>query len=670
MKRQAISLAIITLVAQLTLATASRAADSAITTEKLLDDLVDLQRLTQLPDPAYTTKQFSSWDRASKSPTEGWFANGDCGQYLREEETNGRKEFVMADMDGPGAIVRIWSANPKGNIRIYIDGNAVPAIATPMDHLLGGRMVGLPAPLSGEYSRGWNLYFPIAYAKHCKVTSDDGGFYYHVNYRTYPAGTAVTSYTSNDLIALRHKIFDTAARLLSPREDVAPPQDRVHKMYNTTLHPDDEEIVFDDAAGPKAIVGFLVHLTAKDIDAAARSVVVYMTFDGEKTVECPIGDFFGTAPGLIPYASLAVGITEGQTPDLWCHWWMPFAKSAQIRVKNLGAQEVQLNGGVSTVPYAWNDRSLLFHAGWRQEKKVPSRPFTDWAHLECTGNGRFVGGALHIQNPVRGWWGEGDEKIYVDGEKFPSHFGTGTEDYYGYAWCWPERFVHAYHNQPRCDGPGNYGNTSVNRFHIIDDIPFTKSFKFDIENWHSTEGTYTNRAAVNYWYARPGGTDFFKPITKEDVKLEIIPAFKSFKIEGAQEGEQLKVIEKTGGTTEYQDLTGHPDTFSGGGHLWWTHGKPQDRLTLGFEAAKAGKQNVAVHLTKAPDYAIVQLYVNDQKAGEPIDLYAKTVKPAKAVDLGSFELTQGQNKLTIEIVGANQKAEKAYMVGLDCLLVK
>ena len=40
-------------------------------------------------------------------------------------------------------------------------------------------------------------------------------------------------------------------------------------------------------------------------------------------------------------------------------------------------------------------------------------------------------------NPVEAWWGEGDEKVFVDGEKFPSHFGTGTEDYYGYAWCWP-----------------------------------------------------------------------------------------------------------------------------------------------------------------------------------------------------------------------------------------
>src|SRR4029079_13724340 len=131
-----------------------------------------------------------------------------------------------------------------------------------------------------------------------------------------------------------------------------------------------------------------------------------------------------------------------------------------------------------------NDRSLLFHAKWRIERNIPGRPWTDWTHLQAEGSGRFVGGALHVINSVRDWWGEGDEKIYVDGEKFPSFFGTGTEDYYGYAWCSPELFSHGYHAQPQRDGPGNYGRTSINRFHIPDRIPFTRSLKFDLELWH------------------------------------------------------------------------------------------------------------------------------------------------------------------------------------------
>jgi len=642
---------------------------AAITTETLLDELTDLQRLARLPDPPYVTRQFSSYDRASRSPTEDWFANGDFGQYLRIEEVNGRKEHVMMDADGPGAIVRIWSANPQGVLRIYIDRNPEPVIEAPMSEVLGGTVPGLPVPLAGVRARGWNLYFPIPYATHCKVTSDHGGFYYHVNYRTWPAGTEVVSFRPADLVALRHKIYGTAARLLSIREDVPPPADRQKQTYEQTLAPGAEAVLWT-GTGPRAIVGFLTRLAADDLEAAARAVVLDMTFDGQQTVECPIGDFYGTAPGLNPYASVPMGITVTDAgTDLWSHWWMPFAREARIRVRNLGRQEVRLSGGVSTVPWTWDDRSLLFHAGWRIERDLPTRPFSDWVHLECKGQGRFVGGHLHVQNPYRGWWGEGDEKIYVDGEPFPSHFGTGTEDYYGYAWCCNERFVHAFHNQPRCDGPANYGNSSVNRFHIIDDIPFTRQFKFDIENWHSVGDARYHRAAVSYWYARPGGSSFFRPLTAEDVRLDVIEPFKVFRVPGAQEGESLPIVSKTAGRTTVQGLGGG-NRWSNEQHLWWTDAGPGAELTVAFEAPEAGRRAVAVNLTKAEDYAQVQLLINGREAGGAIDLYHDGVTATGPIELGEFELEKGRNLLTIRIVGANEAAKKSYMFGLDYVLVR
>ena len=72
-----------------------------ITTASLLEEMTDLAGMALFPSPAYTCRQFSSYDRASKSQTEGWFANGDCGQYLRVEERAGRKEHVMMDANGP-----------------------------------------------------------------------------------------------------------------------------------------------------------------------------------------------------------------------------------------------------------------------------------------------------------------------------------------------------------------------------------------------------------------------------------------------------------------------------------------------------------------------------------------------------------------------------------------
>ena len=118
-----------------------------------------------------------------------------------------------------------------------------------------------------------------------------------------------------------------------------------------------------------------------------------------------------------------------------------------------------------------------FHAKWHRDAFLPTEPerWIDWPMLKTTGKGRFCGVMLHVYNPKGGWWGEGDEKFLVDGEKFPSTFGTGSEDYFGYAWCNPSLFQNAFHNQTY-NQRGNAGSISVNRWHIADNVPFQTSF--------------------------------------------------------------------------------------------------------------------------------------------------------------------------------------------------
>ena len=95
----------------------------------------------------------------------------------------------------------------------------------------------------------------------------------------------------------------------------------------------------------------------------------------------------------------------------------------------------------------------------------------------------YVGDAVTVYNPNLGWWGEGDEKVYVDGETFPSHFGTGTEDYYGYAWGRYEPWInHPFVAQPIGDGCyAHIGLAQNTRVRSLDAIPFTRSLRFDIE---------------------------------------------------------------------------------------------------------------------------------------------------------------------------------------------
>jgi hypothetical protein len=634
-----------------------------ISLRSLLDDMTNLSAMAEFPDPPYVARQFSSYDRASTSPAnkETWFANNDCGNYLRIEDRGGRKEHVMADMQGPGAIVRIWSPNPGGTLRIYIDGAATPALEAPMADLLAGKHAFLPPPIAVGLSQGWNLYLPMPYRKSCKVTCDQGGQYYHVNYRTYPAGAAVTSFTYQQLEAAGAGLARLARRLDRPSTAGPSFAGLASTPFDAAIGPG-ETVVLAKKSGPGAIarIDARVDVPKERMEAALRAVVVRMTFDGQRTVEAPLGDFFGAAPGINPFASLPLGVAKNGS--MYCHWLMPFERTAEITLSNLGKSSVAVKGGVGVAAWKWTGASMHFHARWKAEFGVRTRPMQDWNYLTATGKGVFGGVAFFIDNPVKDWWGEGDEKIYVDGETFPSHFGTGTEDYYGSGWCCPRLFTHAYHNQPRCDGPGNYGRTSVNRFHILDRIPFTKSFKFDMELWHWKD-CKVNVAVLACYYGLPGAADTFPPITPGQLVLRPLPEIQVFKVAGAIEGEQMKVLRKTG-QVEPQECDGD----SGGWHLWWRGGQqPGDELLLGFDVAKAGKYRVSGRFLKAIDYGIVQLAVNGEKPAKTLDFYHDGVVLTEEIPLGTFELRQGQNRLSAVVVGANEKAQKAYMFGLDYL---
>ena len=91
---------------------------------------------------------------------------------------------------------------------------------------------------------------------------------------------------------------------------------------------------------------------------------------------------------------------------------------------------------------------------------------------------------------------------------------------------------------------------------------------------------------------------------------------------------------------------------------------------MAMPVTAAGKYEVVVYLTKAIDYGIVQFFVNDRKASEPVDLFNKGVVPTGPISLGTFDFSKGQQTLTVAIVGANPQAKKAYMFGIDRIELK
>jgi hypothetical protein len=637
-----------------------------INLDSLLAELVDRSALARLPSPPYVCRQASSHDRASASP---------------EKEREGRTEGVMLDTDGPGAIVRVGSAHPAGTLRFYLDGAATPVIAEEMARLLGGQGP-VASPLSAETSKGWNLYLPIPYTRHCKVTCDHPkDVDYQIDYRTYPAGTAVASFAPGDL----GRSAPALVRVIKLWEHPGEGEDGAGTAtFDFTLSRENTDGTLScvdpkAAAGPRAITGLSFRVEATDLPLALRRAVLRMSFDGEETIACPLGDFFASSPGLNPYRSWPITIAKGADEptgrpgtqgDLVCRWVMPYRERFDLRVDVRGSSDVHVAGLVLTEPWSWDDRSLHFHGRWKASGVVRTRPVRDWTQLAVEGHGVFVGDMLSIANPVKAWWGEGGETFYVDGETFPSHFGTGTEHDSGSAQSSPELFQAPLHARTRCDGPGMFGSTSVTRFRGLDAIPFEKSLRFDVQLRHRRD-CQVEMAATTFYYARPGAKDDAPPIRDGDLAVPHLE-WKPFRIEGAVEAEDLKVFASSPGTQwVVQELD--DEAWSGGRHLWVRARAKGGFVELSVPVEKPGRREVIVYPTRSSDYGTVQFHVDGVHAGLPLvtfDTEGPGAGAPRPYSLGTFDLAK-EMRLRIEVVGTHERSDPPHFeFGLDCVVLR
>ena len=494
-------------------------AQEPITIESLLKEMVNRDAVARYPENNFKLKQHSSYNRDSKALTDttGWFANRDFNQgekdlnFIRIEETNGQKEWVMMEDFGPGAIVRVWSPfldqlKPGSDIviRIYLDGNPKPVLEGNMISLFDG--TGLfPYPFAHQSIRSGVSFFPIPYAKSCKITALKRPFFFQYTFRKYEKDADVKSFTIEDFNKAKPIIEKVGKELSNPQNST----DGKLLSLISKLEPNKEAYI-TLPEGVAAVRSFVLKLGDFKNPAVTRSVVLKMEFDGQQTVWSPIGDFFGTGIGLNPVKGWYQTVEEDGTMS--CRWTMPYQKSGKITVVNLGEELVDLQLAVRVGDWKWDSQSMYFNAAWRGQYPVPTRPFSDWNYVSLKGRGVYVGDALTIMNPVARWWGEGDEKIWVDGEDFPSIFGTGTEDYYGYSWGGrsTEFYEHPFHAQPRAyvynklspkksDEKNTSGYSTETRTRALDGMPFESSLVLDMEVWSWTDCNMGYGVGV-YWY--------------------------------------------------------------------------------------------------------------------------------------------------------------------------
>lgn len=248
-----------------------------------------------------------------------------------------------------------------------------------------------------------------------------------------------------------------------------------------------------------------------------RLFILRFYWDGEvePSIEVPLGDFFACGWGqYCQINSLPVCVNPGSAFN--CYWSMPFRKHAKITLENLDDQDMvlyyQVNYTLTDVP----EDAAYLHAQFRRVKKLPAKNV--YTLLDgVSGRGQYVGTYLAWEVHSPGWWGEGEIKFYLDGDRrFPTICGTGTEDYFCGSYNFENQATHRYQtfSTPYAGLaqvlppdvtylPGQ--RFGLYRWHIADPIRFEKDLKVTIQalGWQS-EGRYLpledDIASVAYWY--------------------------------------------------------------------------------------------------------------------------------------------------------------------------
>lgn len=520
-----------------------------VTFDRLLREMVDLQKLAEYPNPPYLAARASSYEPGSPvDSVPAGFGNNDHGHY-RDTLPEG---VLMLDAQGPGVITHIWSANANDSLVFYFDADSTPSWTVSMQMLLGGDGC-IKSPFSHVAALGQNCYFPIPYQARCRVFYKGGtpDIYYHIDYRTYSASTTMKTFDST-LLSRYLPLIDSIGAIMTDANDSG-------SCFTNKPNFDDriepgQSVVVAQLDGPGAISDMVITANMGFSPKFLRTCLLEITFDGAvyPQVRLPLGDFFCAGPRQKPYRTLPLRLTAQGA--LVSQWYMPYRKRATVRLVNKGDKAGECSVRIAAKAHVWNENTMYFFARWRQDPGVvTSRNFywifymtdtlRDEPMLHIRGKGVHVGTILQLWNRENEWWGEGDDKITVDGESQPSFIGTGTEDYFGYAWSTTNSFSHAYHAQPYSDGFAGF--TANARFHISDPQPFTKSYQFDMEIQTAYKPTMIDFGRIVFFYALGNATTDHDTLTEGDLFLrqeEVVAEYKRAapQVEPAS-GKQLSV---------------------------------------------------------------------------------------------------------------------------------
>jgi hypothetical protein len=411
---------------------------------------------------------------------------------------------------------------------------------------------------------------------------------------------------------------------------------------------------------------------AKSGSANHQEMLLRMYWDGNPrpAVEAPVGDFFVNCFGeRREVISLPVLVEDADSYN--CYWRMPFRKSARIEIVNQSEKQISL----LYYNIDWIKKKSIpkdtpyFYAQYRQE--YPAEKGKDYLLLETKGKGHYVGTVLAVRTRSPEWFGEGDEKIYIDGEKTASIWGTGTEDYFLSAWGLKTTST-PYFGVPYFDQWGIIGgHTSAYRWHLNDPLVFNSGIKVTLEHfgwispdenpaykrtsWNEREDDY---ASVAFWYQTGQPTFTARAPHARERRLPNLDPILVY----AHDCAASKFHGQGEAVPQRLDFYSEPQL------LYKPSTNEQAWLELPFSVTNKQPLRLLLNLTRSYDFGRYQASLNGVKLGEPIDLYnAKVINDE--VHLLDFWPEPGQYTLRLECVGKNHLSS-GYYCGIESVRLR